>query len=222
MASIDNLKTTMKKCQLMPGHITDPQVLTALEAVDRAQFVPAKYASVAYVDEEVKLADGRYMIGPLDFARLLAFAGVKPQDKVLIVGCGMGYSVAVMAEMADKIIAVENEPELVNHARQQLNKYRQVEIVTAPLTAGYAGAKPFDLIFIEGGVQAIPDSLLAQLNEGGRLVTVEVGATRPDSNSGLGHALKVIRRGDNFEFYRDFDVSVPLLRSFAAKKGFVF
>lgn len=222
MANVENLKTTMKKCQLMPGHITDPQVLGALQAVDRSQFVPTKYASVAYVDDEVKLAEGRYMISPLDFARLLTFSDIQPQDKVLIIGCGMGYSVAVISELADRIIAVENEPDLVNHARQQLNKYRQVEVVTAPLTTGYAGAKPFDLIFIEGGVQEIPDSLLAQLGDGGRLVAVQVGATRPDSNSGLGHALKIIRRGDSFEYFRDFDVSIPLLRSFTAKKGFVF
>lgn len=223
MTTAANFKSAMKKCQLLPSDIRQVRVLEAFDAVDRAEYVPQKFSGSAYVDEDIPLGGGRFLMAPVAFARLLEFALVSPEDKVLDIGCGMGYSSAVLAQMAHRVVALESDAVLSAKARPLLGLYRHVEITSAPLALGYAVAAPYSLIFLQGAVSAVPQALLEQLDEnGGRLVAVQMVDKRPDSASGLGKALKITRRGKQFETFRDFDISVPMLGGFGAAEGFVF
>ncbi len=222
MVASEIYKEYMQKCQLLTGNVRQTAVLAALHEVNRAGFVPDKFRASAYVDDEIPLAGGRFLMAPVEHARLLEFAEIREDDKVLDIGCGMGYTAAVLAEMAGRVVAVENIPELVNRARQALNGYKNVEVITAPLVSGYGAYKPYSLIMVEGAVEDVPEVLLNQLEDGGRLVTVKIISRRPDSLSGLGKACRITRRGEQFETFMDFDISVPLIPSFSHKKTFTF
>lgn len=224
MQSSSAVRSTMCKSQLLTCEIQNTRVLEAMEQIKREDFVPAAYVQSAYVDEDIPLLHGRYMIEPLAFCRLLELADVQASDRVLDIGCGLGYSSAVLSRLAKKVVALEESLELATEARKRLAKYSadRVEVITAPLMGGAPAQQPFNVIFIGGAVQLIPARLLEQLAPGGRLVGVESVAVRPDCRSGLGHTLKIISHGDHYSRQLGRDVAVPLLPGFEKRVGFEF
>lgn len=224
MQSSANIRSNMCKGQLLTNEISNPHVLTAIRNVQREDFVPKLYAGSAYVDEEIPLTPTRWLIEPLAFCRLLELADVQPGDSVLDIGCGLGYSSAVLARLAKKVVALEENPELANEARKRLSLHApdNLEVITSPLMGGAPTHQPFNVIFINGGVQVVPARLLEQLSEGGRLVAVENVALRPDTRSGLGRTLKIVRHGLHYSRILGRDVSVPLLSGFEKRATFEF
>jgi protein-L-isoaspartate(D-aspartate) O-methyltransferase len=171
----------MVESQIRPNRVTDDRLLAAFSELQRETFVPPALASVAYVDQALPVAPGRYLQEPLFLARLLQEASVRPEDRTLVIGAGTGYSAAILACLAASVTAVESEPELAaraeaNLARLALNNAR-IEI--GPLAQGWPGAEPYDLILIEGAVADLPQSIADQLAEQGRLVTIRAGRTPP-------------------------------------------
>lgn len=224
MQSSATIRNIMSKSQLLTCDIRDERVLAAINAVQREDFVPAAFFGSAYVDEEIPLAAGRYLMEPLAFCRLLELAEIAPSDKVLDIGCGLGYASAVFSKLAKKVVALEENPELVNEARKRLAKYSPdtIEVITSPLMGGVAAQRPFDVIFIGGAVQCISAKLLEQLAEGGRLITVENLALRPGEHTGLGRTLKITRHGSQYSRQQGKDVSIPLLPGFEKRPTFEF
>ncbi len=224
MQSSAKIRSNMCKSQLLTCNIHDERVLEAINLVHREDFVPEIYAASAYVDEEIPLCMGRYMIEPLVFCQLLELAEVSPQDRVLDIGCGLGYSSAVLSHLAKKVVALEEHLELVNEARKRLAKYgrENVEVVTSPLMGGVPTQGPYNIIFIGGAIQVIPARLLEQLAEGGRLVSVESVAVRPDARSGLGRLLKITRHNGHFSRMLGHDAAVPLCPGFEKRSTFEF
>ena len=182
----------MVDCQVRTEDVTDHELLTALLQVPRESFVPEQLREFAYVDQELSLAsiggDGRALMPPANFAKLAQLAEVNENDFILVLGSGCGYSSAVFSLLGSSVIALEQSPSLVKTSSEVLMEtgYENVVVVEGELSQGYEKEAPFDLIFCEGSVSSVPDSLFDQLSDnGGRLVSV-IG----DGNSAIATVFK--------------------------------
>ena len=223
MNGFAEMRRKMVDGQLRTENVTDHAVLDAMGEVPREAFVPARLKPLAYIDADllIKEADGevgaRYLMEPAPFARLIQLADVKSTDIVLDIGCGTGYSAAVLARLADAVVAVESDAELAEQAAENLVVLGvdNVAVVAGRLAAGYASEGPYDVIFIDGSVDRVPDGLFDQLKEGGRLVAV-VGTGRTASAT-------VHTRSDSTIAGRAaFNVDVRPLPGFRAPAAFAF
>jgi len=203
--------------QLKPNQVNDPRILDAFRVVPRELFVPSSLKGVAYVDEDIEVAPGRYLLEPMVLARMIQAANPGPRDVALDIACGTGYSAALLAQLAGAVVAVEEDQELVDRATGTLLdlRYDSVVVVKSPLTQGWAEQAPYDVIVINGMVEDVPQALLDQLNENGRLVAVE-------NMRGVGKAMLYIKEGGIIGRRELFDAASPLLPGFVKPRGFVF
>ncbi len=211
-------RLAMVESQLRTNKVTDEAVLEAFLAVPRERFVPPRLRGAAYVDDDLPLGGGRYLMQPMVLARLIQLAEIGRDDNVLEIGCGTGYGTALLARLARSVVGVESDVEL---ARQAVARLRELAldnatVVEAPLGAGHPGRAPYRVIVCQGAVARIPDAIAQQLVEGGRLVCV----LRPDS--GPGRAAVMTSIGGVLSHWPSFDAAVPLLPGFEAEPGFVF
>jgi protein-L-isoaspartate(D-aspartate) O-methyltransferase len=210
-------RLNMVESQVRANDVTDVRVQAALGAVLRERFVPAIRRGTAYVDAAVELVPGRYLLEPRTFAKLLQLAEILPGDKVLDVGCATGYSTAVLAKIAHDVIGLEQDADLVRIASDMIPAVgaANVRVIQGGLAQGYPAGAPYDVILIDGAVEQIPEALLAQLAEGGRLVTViQQGAQ--------GRATVFLRQDGHVGHRAAFDAAAPILAGFRQPAGFVF
>lgn len=209
--------------QINPQSVTDKALLDALSEIPRERFVPAAQRDIAYMDKELSLdisaADGheRRMMMPTSFARLVALAEIKPSDLVLVIGCATGYSAAVIARLADSVVALEVNQALADQANETLLDLGidNAAVVSGPLNQGYKSEGPFDVIFIDGAINQIDDQLVAQLSDGGRLVAI-----LSQNDAGKAH---VVLKKDNIASDRiGFDANAPDLPGFQTTENFSF
>lgn len=207
----------MIDCQLRPNEVNDERIIAAIADVPREQFVPKAKRSIAYVDEDLAITDTRYLMEPVIFARLLVAANIQETDVVLDVGCATGYSSAVIAGLADAVVALEEEDALVTSAEKKLAEQdiMNVAVVKGELRDGVSKQGPFDVIFLGGAVDEIPAKLKKQLKEGGRLVCVKV-------EGGVGRAHIVEMKQGEVSGRNLFDANVQQLPGFEKESGFVF
>lgn len=211
-------RLNMVESQVRPNGITDRRIIAAIESVAREHFVPESRRDVAYMDEDVPLdAQGRRaLIEVMAFARMLQHAAIKPGDKVLLVGAGTGYGAAVVSQIAAQVVALESDAQLVHHARRNLAGHDTVKVVEGGLSAGVPAEQPFDVILLEGRAEEVPQALIDQLADGGRLVGV-VGETN------ISQACVYSRSGGAIAVRQVFDASVAELPGLKKKKpAFVF
>ncbi|WP_241911653.1 protein-L-isoaspartate O-methyltransferase family protein [Telmatospirillum siberiense] len=208
----------MVENQIRTNRITNNAVIDALGKVPREAFVPKQLRGVAYLDEDIDLAGGRYLMEPLVFAAMLQAADINPDDVVLDVGCGTGYSAAVLARLSSTVVALESDGEMVVRAGALLAglSVDNVAVVGGSLTEGDPAHGPYQVIVIEGAVPRIPDRLLRQLTGGGRLVAVLADET------GLGRVTVTTRVGEVFSSRVIVDASVRPLPEFHRKAEFIF
>ncbi len=178
-------RENMLKSQILTGHVLSPRVLEALMTVAREDFVPDPLKGAAYVDEEIPLGNDRFMMEPLDFARLLKHAAIGEDETVLDIGCATGYSAAVLSKLARKVVAVEEDGMLAETAAGLLAAYPNVVFRKNPLTNGSGEAAPYDAIIVEGAIECLPQALADQLREGGRLIAAEHDAAAKVGVAGL-------------------------------------
>ncbi len=174
MIDFDRARTTMVDCQIMPNGVTRNDVLEAFLLVPREAFVPAAMKALSYIDEDIEVADNRYLMEAMSLAKLIQLAEVQESDIVLDVGCATGYSTALLARLASSVVALECDEALATSASANLAEQSadNAVVVTGPLEKGYAKEGPYDVIFVGGAMGAVPDELLDQLKVGGRLVGV--------------------------------------------------
>jgi protein-L-isoaspartate(D-aspartate) O-methyltransferase len=212
------VRLNMVESQLRPNKVTDLRVLGAFLDLPRELFVPDRLRGVAYVDEDIPLGGGRYLMEPMVMARLVQLAAIKPTDSVLEVGTGTGYGAAVLAQLADAVVALESDSRLAQAAEANLRKLdlSNVSVVTGGFADGYAARAPYDVILVNGAAERVPPRLIEQLAEGGRLVGV---ITRPGEP---GRATLTTRVGGALSRRVEFDAGTPVLPGLQLEPGFAF
>ena len=217
MTSMDSARTLMVEAQVRTNDVTDPRIIDAMSRLPRERFVPAAKQHLAYSDACVELSAGRYLLDPRSFAKLAQLAGITDQDRVLDVACGMGYSTIVLAAMAKEVVGLEELAPLADEASRAVREFGdgRAKVVTGPLTDGYPAAGPYDVIFINGAVETLPDSYPSQLREGGRLVAIF-------HQGPVGKAHFCVQRGGALSHRVAFDATVPVLHRFVRASAFVF
>lgn len=179
-ADFSELRVKMVDGQLRTTDVTSLPLLSAMLTVPREAFVPDERKALAYIDDDILLSDqggqgARYLMEASPFAKLVQLAEIGPADRVLDVGVGTGYSAAVLSRLGKSVVALESEASLADKAERTLTGlgYDNVAVARGPLQAGHKDAAPYDVIIVEGSVDELPDALLEQLAEGGRLAVVE-------------------------------------------------
>ena len=208
--------------QIRTNDVTDTKVLDAISSVARERFVPAARRAVAYRDEDMAIHQGedgteRFIMEPRVFARLVQLAEICRDDLVLYVGAGLGYGPAVISRLAETVVALESDPDLAAAAVDNLSEAGtdNVAVIQGALPHGCPNQAPFDVRFIEGAVPEVPQSLVGQLKDGGRLVCV-VG-------KGLAGRARLVEKTAGVSGGRDeFSAAVAPLAEFEAPAGFVF
>lgn len=222
MADIALQRKNMVESQVRPSDVTDRRIIRAMLDLPREAFVPAAARSVAYMDGEVVLAPGRgarparAMMAPRTLARLVQLLAPEATDKALVVGAGTGYSAALLARMAGKVVAVEPDVALSEEASRALAAAGagNVSLIKNDLPAGAPGEGPFDVILVDGAVDEVPQGLLAQLADGGRLVAIVV-------TGGVGRAVLWRHIGALSDPVTAFEATAPALPGFEKAAVFV-
>ena len=208
----------MVECQLRPNKVTDNAVLAAMGSLPRERFLPETLRSVAYADEDLGVAPGRHIMEPTVAARLIQAATPRSGDVALVIAGGTGYEAAVLASMVETVFVVESDSALSATASELFSELAldNVVVVDGTLIEGLPDQGPFNVIFVNGGVQAVNDSLNGQLAEGGRMVCVM------DDGDDIGRATLTQRTAGAISHRSLFDASVPLLEEFRKAPSFVF
>jgi protein-L-isoaspartate(D-aspartate) O-methyltransferase len=209
----------MVESQILTSDVTDRRILQAMGSLPRERFVPAAWADLAYMDEAVPLsAAGRMLMAPRVFAKLLQLAEIGDGNRVLDVGCGSGYSTAVLAKIAKSVVGLESDARLAEEARLNAAALglANAAIVEGALPGGAASDGPYDAIVLEGSIAIEPEALLDELKDGGRLVAVVRG------EGGLGKATIWRRLGRSHDQWTAFDAAAPKLPGFEPALAFTF
>lgn len=211
-------RRNMVDCQLKTNCVVTPALLSAMGELPRERFVPTSMQEVAYIDEDIRISKGRFVMEPMVLARLLEACRVRKSDVVMVVSCGTGYSAAVTAMLASTVFAIERESKLCAWATRELTNLAMDNVVVIKGRAdhGYPDQSPYDVILIDGAVSEVPKRIIDQLAEGGRLVTVVGG------DKAVGQATLIQRHNDTVSARILFDASVRSLPSFGVKTEFVF
>jgi protein-L-isoaspartate(D-aspartate) O-methyltransferase len=163
--------------QLKARGIYDERVLAAMEKVPREEFVAPELRQEAYEDRPLVIGCSQTISQPYIVAYMLQSAQLRPEDHVLELGTGSGYQTALLAEIVQSVVSIERLPELAEIARERLSHfgYRNVEIIVADGTLGYAASAPYDVIIVSAAAPEVPQPLVDQLALAGRMV-IPVGS----------------------------------------------
>ena len=206
----------MVDTQVRPSDVTKFPIIEAMLQVPREVYVPRDRREAAYVGGNVEIAPGRVVLEARTLAKMLDALDIQPGEIVLDLGCGLGYSAAVIARLADTVVAVEEDAELAAEAQRALSDegVDNAVVVAGPLAAGAAKHGPYDVITVEGGIETLPQALADQLKEGGRIAAVFM-------EGALGTVKIGIRQGGRIDWRFAFNAAAPLLPGFARARGFV-
>ena len=216
--NLEQARFNMIEQQIRPWNVLDAQVLHLLSVVKREDFVPLAHKALAFVDMEIPIGHGQRMLAPRLEARLLQDAAVQKHEKVLEIGAGSGYLTALLAHQAQRVIALEIQPELAAMARTNLQKagIHNAEVRQFDGAVGAAAEGPFDVIVLGGCVAEVPQNLLTQLKVGGRLLAI-VG------QEPVMRATIVSRTGEaEFSTRQPWDSAAPTLLNFPVPSPFRF
>jgi protein-L-isoaspartate(D-aspartate) O-methyltransferase len=222
MTDFAALRRTMVDSQVRTADVTDPRLLAAMLELPRERFFPEDKASLAYLDLDVPLTEPglpvRRMLSPMVLAKLIQAADVAETDQVLDVGCATGYSTALLSQLAGLVIGLEEDSALARRAAEALatTGFTGTRIVTGPLSRGWPGEGPYDLILLQGSTEIVPPpALFDQLKDGGRLACV---LGRGQS----GKAMLYRRIGGDLSGRPLFDAAAAPLPGFSKPPEFVF
>jgi protein-L-isoaspartate(D-aspartate) O-methyltransferase len=223
MTDFATARRMMVEGQVHPSDVTDLRILAAMLELPRERFVPPDKAGLAYLDLDLPVTQAkpgqaaRCLLKPMVLAKMVHAAALTADDNVLDVGCATGYSSALLARLAGSVAALEEDEALARLARENLAAVgaANATVVTGALTQGWEGSAPYDVIFVNGASEIVPQALARQLKDGGRLVAV-VGRVP------TGQAMVYRCVGGEISGWPAFDAAAPLLPGFAAPPAFVF
>ncbi len=216
MADFAARRTTMVDTQVRPSDVTKFPIIDAMLAVPREAFVPDGMREAAYVGENLDLGSGRVLLEPRTLAKMLDALDIQPDELVLDIGCGLGYSSAVIARVSEAVVALEQDSDLAADAQRLLgeNGADNVAVIEAALTQGGAKHGPYDVITIQGAVEELPGVLLDQLKDGGRIAAIFM-------ENALGICRIGYKFGDQMTWRFSFNASAPVLQGFERQRDFV-
>lgn len=216
MSEFATRRVMMVDTQVRPSDVTKFPVIDAMLTVPRETFVPESKREAAYMGENLPLGPGRVVLEARTLAKLLDALDVQPGELVLDVGCGLGYSAAVIARLGETVVAVEEDETLAAEAQRLLSEegVDNAVVVTGKLTEGSAKNAPYDVITVEGGVETMPEAILAQLKDGGRIGAIFMEGAVGTARIGYKTEGRVTWRSV-------FNASAPVLPGFQAKRSFV-
>ena len=200
---------------MRPSDVTKFPIIDALLHVPREDFVPDAKREAAYIGENIEIGGGRVMLEPRTLAKMLEAADIQPDDVVLDLGCGLGYSTAILARLADFVVAVEDDAGLADEAQALLSAQGvdNAAVFEGPLAEGAAKNGPYDVVLLQGAVEQIPAALLEQVKEGGRIVAIFAEG-----------ALGVVRIGRKIDgvlnWRMSFNAGAPVLAGFTSQATF--
>ncbi|THD84508.1 protein-L-isoaspartate O-methyltransferase [Aliigemmobacter aestuarii] len=216
MTEFAQRRTMMVDTQVRPSDVTKFPIIEAMLTVPREVYVPSEKREAAYIGENVDIAPGRVVLEPRTLAKLLDALDIQPDELVLDLGCGLGYSTAVIARLADAVVAVEENADLAAAAQRTLSAegVDNAAVIEGALVSGAAKHGPYDVITVQGGVEQIPQALIDQLKDGGRIGAVFM-------EGALGAARVGYKVDGQVTWRLAFNAAAPVLPGFAAQRGFV-
>ncbi|WP_095590587.1 protein-L-isoaspartate O-methyltransferase family protein [Actibacterium ureilyticum] len=216
MTDFASLRRMMVDTQVRPSDVTKFPIIEALLSVPREAFVPDARRETAYVGENIDLGGGRVVLEPRTLAKMLDALDLQPDEMVLDIGCGLGYSAAVIARMAEAVVAVEEDAQMAADAQAALTEFGadNAAVIEAPLAEGAAKHGPYDVIILQGAVEHLPDAIVSQLKEGGR-----IAALFSEGSLGVCRIGYKIDGEVNWRFA--FNAGAPVLPGFERHSAFV-
>jgi len=221
MSGFSTARQKMVDGQVRTSDVTDSRILDAMLEVPREAFVPGNKQALAYLDLDLDVSAAgspkRYLIKPAVTAKLLQAAEIKDTDKVLVVGAATGYAAALAAKLAGQVIATESDPSLAAKAGTVLGQLgcANLEVGNALAAEGDTAGAPYDVIFLNGATEIVPEGLYGQLKDGGRLVGI-FATSQP------ARATIVTRSHGDFGHRTLFDAAAPVLTGLERLPAFVF
>jgi protein-L-isoaspartate(D-aspartate) O-methyltransferase len=210
-----SMRRAMVENQLRTNGVNDIAVIRAILTIPREAFVPAERRAAAYADRTVPLCEGRVLNTALATTRLLVEAQVESGQSVLLVGAATGYAAALLAALGAQVTALECDAGLAELARNALAGTANVTVVEGPLPGGVADNAPYDLLFVDGGVESLPDALVDQVKVGGRVVFARV-------DKGVSRLCVGVRSAGGFGATAFVDSEAAPLPGFAPPPAFRF
>ena len=203
--------------QVKPLSNIEPSILEALYNIDRKDYIPEKLKDFSYSEKNIYIGNGRYLPKPAITAKLLSALEVETLETVLIIGSTTGYSAAITSKIAETVICIEEDQDLISFSESiaNSNAINNIVFINNKLSKGYIDQGPYSCILIEGGIEEVPNIILDQIAEGGKLVTVIM-------QNDTGSAIKYSRKNNQIISQFLFSIEAPSLKSFEKAKKFKF
>lgn len=217
MIDFETSRTMMVDTQVRPSDVTKFPIIDALLHVPREDYVPDNQREAAYIGENIAIGGGRVLLEPRTLAKMLDAIDIQPSDVVLDLGCGLGYSTAVLAQLAEFVVAVEDDSSRAQEAQTNLSSHGvdNAAVFEGPLDAGAAKNGPYDAVLLQGAVDQVPAAVLDQIKEGGRIIAIF-------AEDQLG-VVRIGRKTDGAVNWRmSFNATAPVLDGFAKEAAFTF
>ena len=220
MKLIADARQNMVDSQLRPNRVTNSKILSVMSELPREYFVPTTKRDSAYIDEDIEVSLGRYLMEPLVLARLIQALEITIDTTVLNIGCGCGSDTALLSMLAGSVVALDSDPGLILRANQVLEELAidNVTVIEAPMNKSCSIQSPYDAILISGAVDEVPKHIFNDLADGGRLAAVIGG----DARGIPGRAHIFIKTGESYSSRPLFDAGTKLLPGFQSEEKFVF
>ena len=221
MSVFTDRRRFMVESQLRTNKVTSDRLIIAFENTAKENYIDDDLSELAYIDEDLMLPSGRFILEPMVFARMVQALELKSTDAVLDIGSTSGYSTAILSKLSQSVVGIESDTDLAQQAQDNLtsDNVDNAVVINASHVEGLAKEAPYNAILINGAVQSVPEGLLSQLAEDGRLIAV----IRDDTSS-PGRVVKYVRAGKGNSFAKTtlFDAQTPILDEFSEEKPFSF
>lgn len=216
MADYETLRTMMVDTQVRPADVTKFPVIDAMLSVPREDYVPEDKRDAAYVDDNVDLGDGRVMLEPRTMGKLLDALDIQPNEVVLDLGCGLGYSTALLSRLAEFVVAVEEDEGRVAEAQANLSAHDvdNAAVVQGTLAGGAAKQGPYDVIVLQGAAEHVPQALIDQIKDGGRMAVLF-------SDGALGTMRIGYKLDGGMTWRMAFNAGAPVMSGFERHQAFI-